>query len=135
MELLIVLGQNEEALEVLCQHAGVKFVSETLTREGAEELQPEQQLEAFSQVVFTGEQEVPLEIRTKLLVVLINVRATHLIGDFSDELLAHDPDDFGDLILEVAEALMTGEFYKEALPFLAKLVYSQNYSQVRQTIL
>ncbi len=88
LELLLGLGQSEEALEVLCQHAGVKFASDTLTPEGAEQLPAEQQLAAFDKVLFASVRDgaaaaepvaVPIEIRTKLIIVLINLRATHLV--------------------------------------------------------
>ncbi len=82
LELLIGLGQHEEALHVLCQHSGVGFSSDTVDREDAEQMGPEQQLKAFSSVSFdqsgrTG-QQIPPDIKSKLLVVLINLKATHL---------------------------------------------------------
>ena len=47
-----------------------------------------------------------------------------------EPLLAEQPDDVGDLYLDVAEAFMEEGGYKPAKPILAALVHSQNYNLV-----
>lgn len=58
-------------------------------------------------------------------------RTISAIQDHCAKILDSDPEKFGDLQLEVAEALMTNKYHDEAIPFLKKLVHSQEYGKVR----
>ncbi len=40
-----------------------------------------------------------------------------------------DPEEFGDFFLDIAEAFMKNELYESALPFLEKLIHSQQYGE------
>ncbi len=46
------------------------------------------------------------------------------------DILSTDPEEFGDLILDVAEAFMSGALYEDSLPFLKRLVDSEAYGKV-----
>lgn len=67
---------NEEALEALCQFCSAKFSSE-MSAESLSNLSPEKQLESFDTVLMP--EESPADIKTKLVVVLINLKAKHLV--------------------------------------------------------
>lgn len=88
----------------------------------------------------------PLDIKAKLVVVLIKMGLVHhlevacireeftaVCNDFLQDMpaavLDTDPEECGDLMLDVAEAYMSQRVYGEALPFLKKLVDSETYSQ------
>ena len=75
-------------------------------------------------------EETPLDINSKLVVVLVNLGAKHLVTEICDLILTTDPADFGDLMLDVAEAFMDKKSHENSLPFLRKLVDSQEYGQV-----
>ena len=47
-----------------------------------------------------------------------------------EPLLSEQPNDVGDLYLDVAEAFMEVGDYKQAKPILASLVHSENYNLV-----
>jgi hypothetical protein len=147
LELLISLEQNEEALEVLCQYSNAKFSSSS-SPESVAELPPEQQLQTFRKVVLPD--DTPLDINSKLVVVLVNLKAKHLVQvstkdtldwgaasdllsqEISQVILESDPEEFGDLMLDIGEAFMSQDCHQEALSFLEKLVHSQEYAKVRK---
>jgi hypothetical protein len=131
LELLLELSNYEEALEVLCVHSRAQFASETPAEDLAA-LTPEQQLKEFTSVVLPNEgEETPLDIVSKMVVVLINLKAEHLVVPYTDQLLETDPEDCGDLFLDVAENYMAKGLYQHAQPFLEKLVHSESFGQVR----
>lgn len=77
LELLIELEQHDEALEVLCRHCQVKFETSEDSTENLELLDPEKQLKTFKKVY--TEENTPIEITCKLIVVLVNLGANHLV--------------------------------------------------------
>lgn len=70
------LNQNDEALEVLCKYCSTQFSSD-VSQEELDDLSPEKQLEAFSNVIMP--EGTPLDIKAKLVIVLVNLKATHLV--------------------------------------------------------
>ena len=50
------------------------------------------------------------------------MKAKHLCVDIEKQLLDEDPEAFGDLFLDLAEAYMANGCFAEAKPFLEKLV-------------
>jgi general transcription factor 3C polypeptide 3 (transcription factor C subunit 4) len=130
LELMISLGQYDDALDVLCRHGGVKFTAaESASREELERLEPEKQLETFSGVAFADNQPPPMEIKAKLVIVLVNLKANHLSQAVAKEVLALEADEYGDLMLDIAEAMAANHFHDDAVAFLRKLTNSQAYSQ------
>ena len=91
---------------------------------------PEEQLRAFSSVVLPEETETPLDIVAKMVIVLINLGAHHLVQSYTDQLLDTDAEECGDLYLDVAENYMHVRLHGKALPFLEKLVHSETFGQV-----
>ena len=65
------------------------------------------------------------DIKCKLIIILVNLKAKHLTGDLSDMFLEADADDFGDLMFDICEALIKNKEFESALLFLEKLVGSE----------
>ena len=74
---MIGLGQHEESLEVLCRHAKVTFNSESDKSEVSRLPDPSSQLGVFHALEFP--EDTPVDIRSKLAVVLINLKGSHLV--------------------------------------------------------
>lgn len=126
LELLVSLNQNDEALEVLCKYCSTQFSSD-VSQEELDDLSPEKQLEAFSNVIMP--EGTPLDIKAKLVIVLVNLKATHLVKESCQEIVASDPEEFGEIFLDIAEVLMSNQHFDDSLQFLEKLVKSESYDQ------
>ncbi|CAB4069485.1 GTP3C3 [Lepeophtheirus salmonis] len=114
-------------LDILCSKSIVKFSSD-LPQNELEDLSPEKQLQSFNKVVIP--EDTPLDIRAKLIIVLINLKACHLVkDDLSNELLNSNVEEFGDLMLDVAEAYMNQEKYDIAEVYLKQLVQSNEFNK------
>eukprot|EP00095_Tigriopus_kingsejongensis_P008374 maker-scaffold856_size87843-snap-gene-0.23 protein:Tk08374 transcript:maker-scaffold856_size87843-snap-gene-0.23-mRNA-1 annotation:"general transcription factor 3c polypeptide 3" len=126
LELLISLAQNDEALEVLCKYCSTQFSSET-AQEELDEMNPEQQLKAFTAVILP--EDTPLDIKAKLIIVLVNLTAHHLVQPYCQDIVASEPEEYGELYLDIAEVFMSNALFQESLVFLKKLVDSESYNQ------
>lgn len=124
LELLIGLNDYPEALQVLCTRCSTRFDGST---EGFQDLTPEEQMKRMKKV-FVPE-NMPLDIKAKLLVTLLNLKATHLTQPFVDQLLQADVSEFGDLMLDACEALMGQKCWSQALQFAEKLVQDEDYGK------
>ena len=126
LELLITLGEHAEALQTMCLKCDAKFESdETAAQVSA--LNHEQQLKAFKRVTIPS--SMPIDIKVKLVVVLVNLGATHLVHPFTEEIRQYDVGEFGDLLLDIAEAFMGQKCHREALKFLEILVHDEEYGK------
>ena len=76
LELLIELQLNDEALEILCQFCSTQF-SSNMSADSLVGLSPDKQLEAFNNVIMPD--EAPCDINSKLIVLLINLKAKNLV--------------------------------------------------------
>jgi general transcription factor 3C polypeptide 3 (transcription factor C subunit 4) len=126
LDLLMCEQLYEEAMEVICEHCDAKFEASKNQSE-LSELESNQQLQAFSAVNLPD--TTPLEIYSKLVVILLQLNSKHLVNNIAKFILDEDPEEYGDLMLDVGEAYMSKEMYQESLPFLEKLVHSVNYGQ------
>ena len=72
---------------------------------------------------------MPIDIWVKLGLVLIHLKAFHLVDEFIQVMTNKlNCEEAGDLYLDMAEALMSVDRHKDALPLLEILVNSENYS-------
>ena len=69
--------------------------------------------------------EMIADIKCKLLIILINLNAMHLTKDLVDTFLEADPEEFGDLMVDISEALLKNKNYEEGVRFFELLVNSQ----------
>ena len=63
---------------MLCVHSKAQFASDR-AQEDLSAMGPEEQLREFSSVVLPEETETPLDIVAKMVIVLINLGAEHLV--------------------------------------------------------
>lgn len=73
--------------------------------------------------------EMNLDFRTKCIVCLVHLKAFHLIDYIMANVFAFiNVEEAGDCYLDIAEALMKEERYRDAITLLNPLVQSENYS-------
>uniref|UniRef100_A0A182RBD7 General transcription factor 3C polypeptide 3 n=1 Tax=Anopheles funestus TaxID=62324 RepID=A0A182RBD7_ANOFN len=121
IELLIVNGHYRQALDVLAMHANVELNNYEL---GVRE--KSQMSSNFSIII---PDDIVLDLRTKLAVVLVHLKCEQCFDKVIDDILAHiDPENDGDCYLDVAEALMKEEYYRHALRLLVPLIKSKKFS-------
>ena len=126
LELLISLREFAEALQTLCLRCGAKFESDVSATQVAS-LSHQEQLKVFKSVNLPT--DVPIDIIVKLLVILVNLGAIHLVEPFARQILQYEVSEFGDLMLDTAEAFMSQKCYKEAVKFLEILVQDDEYGK------
>ena len=126
LELLIALNDYPEALDVLCRLCHVKFESDKKSTE-VQALGPKDQLKVFTKATLPA--DTPVDLKVKLTVTLLNLEAMHLVSPFTDQLLEYQASEFGDLMLDTCEALMSQKCWSEALKFAEKLVNEDEYSK------
>uniref|UniRef100_A0A673KXP6 General transcription factor 3C polypeptide 3-like n=1 Tax=Sinocyclocheilus rhinocerous TaxID=307959 RepID=A0A673KXP6_9TELE len=115
-ELFIANHQHDKALEVL-----VKFCGIVLKREEKEET------ETQTETVVIPD-DVPIDIRVKMMVCLIHRSVIKPLDPMLTSLMEQNPEELGDLYLDVAEAFMEEGEYNSALPLLSTLVCSERYN-------
>jgi len=126
LDLLMSEKMYEDAMQVICEHCDAKFEA-AKKQSDLSQLESDQQLQEFTAIRLP--ESTPVEIYSKVIIILLQLNACHLIPEIAQVLLDEDTEEFGDLMLDVAEAYMSKENYQESLKFLEKLVNSVNYSQ------
>uniref|UniRef100_A0A803VCK2 Ral transcription factor IIIC subunit 3 n=1 Tax=Ficedula albicollis TaxID=59894 RepID=A0A803VCK2_FICAL len=71
---------------------------------------------------------VPIDITVKLMVCLIHLNILEPLSPLLTTLVEQNPEDMGDLYLDVAEAFLDVGEYNSALPLLSSLVCSERYN-------
>uniref|UniRef100_A0A4W3K1Z9 General transcription factor IIIC, polypeptide 3 n=1 Tax=Callorhinchus milii TaxID=7868 RepID=A0A4W3K1Z9_CALMI len=71
---------------------------------------------------------VPIDIRVKLMVCLIHLHILQPLDFLMTNLMEQNPEEMGDLYLDVAEAFLDIGEYNSALPLLSALVCSERYN-------
>uniref|UniRef100_A0AAG5D271 General transcription factor 3C polypeptide 3 n=1 Tax=Anopheles atroparvus TaxID=41427 RepID=A0AAG5D271_ANOAO len=111
LELLIANGLYRRALDILAIHANVEVT------------------EAKDVLQVSIPEGIMLDLRTKLVVVLVHLKCEHLFDHLIDDVLEYiDPENEGDCYLDIAEALMKEEYYRYALRLLVPLIKSTKFS-------
>ena len=128
LELLIGVDAMQQALSVCCEWCEVQFSSEQ-QHTVISGLEPEQQLAAFTEMIVPD--QVPAEIRAKLVVILVNLKAHHLTEEIVEMFLDDDTETemFGDLILDMGEAMVKEQLWSKAMQLYNKLVECERYSE------
>lgn len=124
LELMIGVGKYQSGLQVLAQHANVVIEGMTELYESKEGVD-----QKFFVVNCTIPDDLILDLRVKLIICLVHLRADHLFNDLLHHLLIKDDkEEYGDLYLELAEALMKESYFEAALKLLCPLIESNNFS-------
>ena len=74
------------------------------------------------------QQELPIDIQSKLCIALIYCKKLDFAAPLIASFLESNVEEYGDIYLDVAEALLEGKHHEEAVVLLERLVESQSYS-------
>eukprot|EP00057_Strongylocentrotus_purpuratus_P015886 XP_011670360.1 PREDICTED: general transcription factor 3C polypeptide 3 isoform X2 [Strongylocentrotus purpuratus] len=117
-ELYISSRQYQRAIQVMCDHCGVRVELGKVEPSRAEP-------EAVNVHIPDG---LPIDLRVKLAICLIHSRHLTPVAMVTQPLFSEDPEEMGDLYLDVAEAYIEINDYEAAKPILAALVAAKNYN-------
>lgn len=124
LELLIAQKQYNTSLEVLVAKGDVEIVADlqTLSEDGCTQ-------EVMNIISCNMPPSLPVDLRTKLIICLIHLKAFHLITTFVSMIIEkEDIETNGDVFLDIEEALTSENQHSEALKLLSVLVKSKNFS-------
>lgn len=121
-ELYISNKQYDRALEVITDFSGIVLEKRT-TEEGTSE-----ENKAGDNVICAIPDGVPIDITVKLMVCLVHLNILEPLNPLLTTLVEQNPEDMGDLYLDVAEAFLDVGEYNSALPLLSALVCSERYN-------
>ncbi|XP_062972290.1 general transcription factor 3C polypeptide 3 [Elgaria multicarinata webbii] len=146
-ELYISNKQYDKALAVITDFSGIVLEKkETETDSSAEnkeatenqedqesttdqqDLAPETSAAASEKVTCSIPDGVPIDITVKLMVCLVHLNILEPLNLLLTTLVEQNPEDMGDLYLDVAEAFLDVGEYNSALPLLSSLVCSERYN-------
>ena len=126
LELLISVGAMQQALSVCCEWCEVQFSSDCQHTD-ISSLEPEQQLAVFTDLLVPD--DLAADIRSKLVVILVSLKAHHLTKEIVNMFLEEDIEEFGDLILDMGEVMVKEKLWDKALNLYSKLVESEKFGE------
>uniref|UniRef100_A0A8C2T2X0 Ral transcription factor IIIC subunit 3 n=1 Tax=Coturnix japonica TaxID=93934 RepID=A0A8C2T2X0_COTJA len=121
-ELYISSKQYDKALAVITDYAGI-----VLERKASEK-SPSEEKKAEEKVTCCIPEGVPIDITVKLMVCLVHLNILEPLNPLLTTLVEQNPEEMGDLYLDVAEAFLDVGEYNSALPLLSALVCSERYN-------
>uniref|UniRef100_A0A8B9R6Z0 General transcription factor IIIC, polypeptide 3 n=1 Tax=Astyanax mexicanus TaxID=7994 RepID=A0A8B9R6Z0_ASTMX len=130
-ELASAIGVMEEALErhpELVSHECVNMAAELYIANHQYVKALEVRGYALHVLEVVVPEDVPVDIRVKLMVCLIHQHVLKPLDPMLTSLMEQSPEEMGDLYLDVAEAFMDEGEYNSALPLLSALVCSERYN-------
>ncbi|XP_056596029.1 general transcription factor 3C polypeptide 3 [Triplophysa dalaica] len=137
-ELFIANHQHDKALEALVKFCNIvlrreektETVDQTPAKDNEEEEQKKTDCEKETGkiVEVLVPEDVPVDIRAKLMVCLIHQHVFKPLDSMLTSLMEQSPEELGDLYLDVSEAFMEEGEYNSALPLLSALVCSERYN-------
>ncbi|KAF2353145.1 Tetratricopeptide-like helical domain [Trinorchestia longiramus] len=119
LDVLVTEKDFKAGLVVLTTYAGVKFLKMSVDGE-LEEVTPSQ--DNVEGCICSVGEDFPMDLRSKLAVCLIMVGAFDLAGPVVDVLMSKSTEEFGDLFMDVTEALLSMGRGQSALPLLELLL-------------
>lgn len=115
-ELLILNSEFSRVIDVMCIHTDLQV---TYVTSGGNTIVDKVRIPKL----------MILDFRSKLIVCLVHLKAFHLMDMLIENIFNHiNVENAGDCYLDVAEALMKVERYRDAIRLLEPLVQSKNYS-------
>ncbi|XP_078536552.1 general transcription factor 3C polypeptide 3 [Lissotriton helveticus] len=120
-ELFIANKQYDKAVEVITQYSGILL-------EKRIEIRTSGDTKAVEVVHCFVPEGVPIDITVKLMVCLIHLNILEPLNPLLTTLMEQNPEEVGDLYLDVAEAFLDVGEYNSALPLLSALVCSERYN-------
>ena len=126
LELLISTNQYIKALNAFKKYCGVNIkVNGRLTDCLAQEIVDKQKDEIEIELIYS---ELQIDLRAKLAVCLINLRIFKFVDELERFITKENPDEMGDLFLDIADAYIKINCLKGAEPLLKALVNSKTYN-------
>uniref|UniRef100_A0A8D0HPS2 Ral transcription factor IIIC subunit 3 n=1 Tax=Sphenodon punctatus TaxID=8508 RepID=A0A8D0HPS2_SPHPU len=119
-ELYISNKQYDKALAVITDFSGIVLEKE--------ESEKGSSVEDKEKVTCSIPDGVPIDITVKLMVCLVHLNILEPLNPLLTTLVEQNPEDMGDLYLDVAEAFLDVGEYNSALPLLSSLVCSERYN-------
>lgn len=131
LEMYISKGLYTKALVILVKHSGVLLCDETDAVVVGEwiDVDSTEFLKSVSVARCVLTRPLPIDLRAKLVVCLIRLKLTPSARELMLPLLSENPDEIGDLYLDIAEAYMSQGHYCDARPLLETLVQSSEYNK------
>ncbi|KAK4321495.1 hypothetical protein Pmani_007691 [Petrolisthes manimaculis] len=126
LEVLMHQQEYQRCVEVLVLHSGVRLLHKDIPEEEFSKWNLENQLGAATECFVPL--DLLIDLRTKLTIALIHIRAIELAAPLVDLLMNESEETFGDLYLDIAEAYMSAEFHEVALTLLRPLIKSERFS-------
>lgn len=71
--------------------------------------------------------EIPIQLRTKLIIALIRLKALHLVDNILSPILPL-VEDYGDVLIDIVEVFIAETRYEDAIKILKLLVHSKNFN-------
>uniref|UniRef100_A0A670ID27 Ral transcription factor IIIC subunit 3 n=1 Tax=Podarcis muralis TaxID=64176 RepID=A0A670ID27_PODMU len=136
-ELYISNKQYDKALAVITDFSGIVLEKTEGPNDSSENQGTVLRLSVPSAVSCTDVAEkvtcsipegVPIDITVKLMVCLVHLNILEPLNLLLTTLVEQNPEDMGDLYLDVAEAFLDVGEYNSALPLLSSLVCSERYN-------
>ncbi|XP_033024750.1 general transcription factor 3C polypeptide 3 [Lacerta agilis] len=120
-ELYISNKQYDRALAVITDFSGIVLEKTEGTNDSSEN-------QVSERVTCSIPDGVPIDITVKLMVCLVHLNILEPLNLLLTTLVEQNPEDMGDLYLDVAEAFLDVGEYNSALPLLSSLVCSERYN-------
>ena len=126
LELLISSDQYIKTLNVFKKYCGVNVklngkLIETVTQDIVDSHKDEIDIE----LVYA---ELQIDLRAKLAVCLINLKIFKFVDELEKFITKENPDEMGDLFLDIADAYIKINHFNGAEPLLKLLVFSKTYN-------
>ncbi|XP_071119203.1 general transcription factor 3C polypeptide 3-like [Haliotis cracherodii] len=120
-----------ESIEVLVSHCGVEVLMPNTVVWNSEspETPVDPQDKAKSPLSCFTPDLLPIDLRVKLIICLVNLNYVKVAKGVCHPLLVEDVEETGDLYFDVAEAYMENGHYTEAKPILKTLVSSEHFNK------
>ncbi|XP_074640926.1 general transcription factor 3C polypeptide 3-like [Tubulanus polymorphus] len=134
VNLLVELHMSQKEyvkpVQVIVQNCGIKLKllrDEEIEGQTARDIFETKELRENIKSVIVPEM-MPIDLQVKLVVCLIHLKMDEIVQVLVAPLFELSAEEYGDLFLDVSEAYMEEDQFKEAKPILATLVNSQTYN-------
>lgn len=92
------------------------------------EIKSEEKNEEIKLIMCTAPENLVIDIFNKLVIILIHLKAFHLLDKYFLQIKNMNPEEAGDVYFDVAEALISEKKFKEAIELLTPLTISNNFN-------
>ncbi|CAH0405225.1 unnamed protein product [Chilo suppressalis] len=123
LELLITKKAYKTCIEIFVGHVGVEIEAEIQTiRKANDEIE-----EQTHYLNCTIPDNLPIDLRSKLLVCFVHLGAINLVQTLLQDFLSNDVEKAGDLYMDIEEALSTVGYHELAMQLLEPLVQNTSF--------